>query len=67
MDHIAAEEERWQKARQAAARLPPAVSRAVLAGLEALIEAAAQTSTGESAAGAERWAGAIARKVTRPL
>jgi hypothetical protein len=67
MEHIAGEEERWLKARQAAAQLPPAVGRAVLAGLEALVEAAAQPSMGESAAGAERWAGEIARKVTRPL
>lgn len=55
------------KVRKAVDQLPTEVSRAVRAGLEALVEAASQPPTGESAAGAERWAGGVARRVTRPL
>ena len=64
---LTATEEGWLKLKQALSRLEPAMRVAVEAGLGALVVAAGQSSGDESAAEAERWAGEVARRVTRPL
>lgn len=62
-----APEECWTKLKQALARVEPGMRGAVAAGLAALVEAATAPVGDESAVAAERWAGEVARKVTRPL
>jgi hypothetical protein len=66
MDPIASEEG-WLKLKQALSGLEPGMRGAVEAGLCALIESATTPVAEESAAATERWAGEVARKVTRPL
>jgi hypothetical protein len=67
MDLTAAEELGWSKSRHLLEGLPEATRKAVQVGFDALIESAGLPLAEESAVAAERWAGEVARKVTRPL